>query len=654
MSLQKRSPPSLTLSTTTTNNDLKNRVISCLNKLSDRDTLLLATTELETIAKTLATHDAFSSFLTCIYNTDSSCRSPVRKHCVNLLTLLSNSHGNSLAPHFSKMISTLTRRLHDPDSAVRAACVEATTAMSSQITKPPFSTLSKPLIEIMTVEKDFNCQIGSALCLAAAIEAAPQPELEMLRKMLPRLGKLVRGDGFKAKAALLSVIGSIVSVGGAKSKGVLDWLMPCLVEFLSCDDWSSRKAAAEVLGKLAVAEKELAKEHKAVCLSCLENRRFDKVKAVRETMNRTLELWKQVPGVSDEVSVPSQSKFSSIDNAISESFPSAPHNSNEVGFNHPVPKKTVLANRSPLSDSSVVTTARKQSPAKCINDNSKTSMFRKSEHKETSAWKIEIALPQDTGGCEEDIKRQDFGGFESGEDVNNGKCRPETKRVLFNSIRKDKLHKSGGFRSGSRVVPCNDDDDCYSKDVEVNNPTEESIENSKDIEDLSLIHDQLIQIENQQSHLLDLLQKFIGSSQHGINSLETRVNGLEMALDEISYDLALSTGRLPNMDSADNTCCKLPGTLCSKFWRRTEGQSSTSRFSFPGSIGSLHAAQNIRDRDARTASFNANSERSQSQIRSGLVISPLRRNSGYYSSQLSSNIIQDDGQVQNAHGHSDC
>jgi hypothetical protein len=37
-----------------------------------------------------------------------------------------------------------------------------------------------------------------------------------------------------------------------------------------------------------------------------------KVKVVRETMNRTLELWKEVPGISEEISVPSQSTCSSI------------------------------------------------------------------------------------------------------------------------------------------------------------------------------------------------------------------------------------------------------------------------------------------------------------------------------------------------------
>lgn len=152
--------------------------------------------------------------------------------------------------------------------------------MSSRITEAPFSTLSKPLIELLTLEQDFNAQIGASMCLAAAIDAAPEPETEQLRKLLPRLGKLVKGEGFRAKAALLTVIGNIVGVGGASSKGVLDWLVACLLEFLSSEDWAARKAAAEALGKMALAEKELSKEHKAACLSSLESRRFDKVLSV--------------------------------------------------------------------------------------------------------------------------------------------------------------------------------------------------------------------------------------------------------------------------------------------------------------------------------------------------------------------------------------
>ncbi|CAN1311188.1 TORTIFOLIA1-like protein 4, partial [Linum perenne] len=567
MSSQKRSSPISPAASPGA--DLKPRVIACLNKLSDRDTLAVATAELESIGRSL-THDSFSPFLNCIHNTDSSSKSPVRKQCVSLLTLLSHSHGNSLSPHLSKMVSTVARRLRDPDSAVRSACVEATTAMSSRVTDPPFSTVSKPLIEMLTVEQDLNAQIGAAMCLAAAIEAAPEPGVEQLRKVLPRLGKLVKGEGFKAKAALLSVIGNIVGVGGAASKSVLDWLVPCLVDLLSCEDWAARKAAAEALGKVAVADKEAAKDHRTSCLSSLENRRFDKVKVVRETMNRTLELWKNVNGGSEqEFPSPNLSRSSSAggpDNGnggYTRSY-------NNVGSKTPPLRKSFPPNRSPPSDASAVTTAKKQSPARSNDSNSRPALPQKLDHRRTSAWKVEIAVPREKS-CEDDIKLRESKVPYSSEEVKNGGS-PETKRVLFTNnseiSKVDKPQRSGGFRSGSRVVPYNDDDDAE------DNPAEDMLENPKEIEDLSLIRAQLVQIENQQSNLLDLLQRFMGSSQNGINSLESRVHGLEMALDEISHDLALSSGRIPNAELAtENRCCKLPGTdfLSSKLWRRTDG-----------------------------------------------------------------------------------
>ncbi|KAL8106260.1 hypothetical protein AgCh_029881 [Apium graveolens] len=88
------------------------------------------------------------------------------------------------------MLAAVVRRPRDSDSAVRLACVTAVTSMASQITKPSFSTLSKPLIDAILHEHDLNLQTGSALCLAAAIDAAPDPEPVQLQKLLPKLLKL--------------------------------------------------------------------------------------------------------------------------------------------------------------------------------------------------------------------------------------------------------------------------------------------------------------------------------------------------------------------------------------------------------------------------------------------------------------------------------
>ncbi|GFP96696.1 hypothetical protein PHJA_001813700 [Phtheirospermum japonicum] len=52
----------------------------------------------------------------------------------------------------------------------------------------------------------------------------------------------------------------------------------CFMEFLSSEDWATRKVGAEALIKIAVVEKDALWEHKASCLETFEDKRFDKVR----------------------------------------------------------------------------------------------------------------------------------------------------------------------------------------------------------------------------------------------------------------------------------------------------------------------------------------------------------------------------------------
>lgn len=255
---------------------IKQRVLACLTKLSDRDTHSLAVTELESIARNL---DAATvpAFLSCIYSTDATDKSPVRKQCVRLVEFLSEAHGNALSPYLSKILASIIRRLRDPDSSVRSACVDSVSALSCHVTKQPFASFLKPLAEALFTEQDQNAQACAALCLASAIDGAPDPDPAKLGKLLPRFEKLLKRDGFRAKPALLTLIGSIVEAGGASGQAVLKNLVPCLVESLSSNDWAVRKASAEALVVLATVEREFLSEFKAECLKVFENRRFDKV-----------------------------------------------------------------------------------------------------------------------------------------------------------------------------------------------------------------------------------------------------------------------------------------------------------------------------------------------------------------------------------------
>lgn len=562
--------------------DLKHRVLTCLHKLSDRDTHSAAASELESIAKTLPT-DALPSFISSVSATDSSDKSPVRRQCLKLVSILSEHHGNSISPYLSKVLTGVVRRLRDPDSSVRAACVAASLSLSSHITSPPFSSLIKPFVESLFTEQDPNAQTGAALCLAAVIEGSRNPDAGSLRRLLPRIEKLAKCDSFKAKPALLALVGSVVEVEGVLrggGKNAVRNLLSCLVEFLNSEDWAARKAAAEALMKIATVEKESLSEFKASCLKTFEAKRFDKVKAARETMIQMIEAWMEIPDLPEEFSPVPESEPSSKQNGSDGRYPPGPRTSASVGSNSLQARRRSpldnLATKAVHADGSPASTARKRSPSGSNVRKTGPAMFQKLDRKKPSDLKVEVVTPAGCYGVElSDDKDEHV--LETSSFEKSG-----IKRSLFKE--NSGKQKLGFFRGSSRVVPCGD------TSVVVSNETGEICRNQRECEDLSLIRKQLLQIESQQSNLLDMLQKFIGSSQKGMHSLEARVHGLELALDEISFDLAVSTGRMSQNGAAGGMCCKIPGTdfLSSKLWRKAGSRSSTSRLPASGGTPSMY------------------------------------------------------------------
>ncbi|XVE54890.1 hypothetical protein DITRI_Ditri03aG0118600 [Diplodiscus trichospermus] len=595
----------------------KLKINTLLNKLGDRDTLSLAAAELESLSRNL---DATSllTFLSCILSVDSSDKSGVRKQCVKLISVLAVTYQNSL-PHFlPKILYSLLRRLRDPDLAVRSACVDAVSALSANLTKCNFSSsFLKPLSDALFTEQEPNAQIGAALCLAAAIDGSPDPDPVRLGRMLTKLEKLVKCDGCKAKAAVLAVIGSVIGSGGASNlgQGMMKGLVGCLIGFLSSDNWAARKATAEALGRLALVERDSLAEFKTGCMKVFEARRFDKVKAAREVMSQMMDAWKQVPDVSVEASPPPRSQASSKD-ANDARYPTGSKISSNTVTAPQTRKKPTLTTRSTPPDSSFATTARRRSPLKAT--------AQKVNGKKPLGCRVEIAVHHAatvTGACEDSLKERSENVLQRRNNENVKSAKSEIKRSLFsNKNSDDKPHKFGGSKTGSRVAPCHEE--TPESTLGASNASENLHSNQKDCEDLSLIRNQLVQIEKQQCSLLDLLQRFICSSQTGMNSLETRVHGLELALDEISYDLAVSTGRMST--SRRTACCLLPaaGFLSSKFWRKTDGRYTTSRFST--SSGTSFAGTRYRaDRNCNAETFTLENHRLRLQGGGGFIMNPL-------------------------------
>ncbi|KAJ0231359.1 TORTIFOLIA1-like protein 3 [Hirschfeldia incana] len=558
-----------------------------LTKLGDRDTFTMAARELDTMARQIDPAN-LQPFVSVVLSADAGDKPAVRRHCIHLLAVLSVSlPPNSLSPFLPKILSRVARRLRDSDSSVRSACVAAVSAIASRTTRPHFwEAFAKPLSEALFTEQEVNAQIGAALCLAAAIDAAEDPDpVRLGEALLPRVEKLVRCKAFKAKSAGVVVIGSVIGAGGAAvvrsggGGGGLRGLVDCLVGFLSSEDWAARKAAAEALGKLATVERNGLGEFKAKSLKIFESKRYDKVKAVREVMNQMMEAWRQVPDLSEEVSPPRRSNASSKGDASDGRYGSR------------VASTQGKTRTTPPGSSLATTTARKQ----------RTNIKSSSDQKKTSS------VPS-RGGKSNVRRRLDWkAGGEPLKEEYHDHNDENAKEV--NQSNQEKMQKLGsvaaGSVSGATIVATGH-----------HVLSENQNNNCKGFEDMSLIRSQLVQIEQQQSNLMDLLQRFVGSSQHGMRALETRIHGLELAMDEISYDLAVSNGRKCNkrstVGSRRNNCCLIPpgSFIRSKFWKKPDQQHSAPRLA-------TH-----RNRNAQSMAMQ-DSSRQRFNGAAGFIVNPL-------------------------------
>lgn len=554
---------------------LRQRVIAAINKLSDRDTYSIASEELERVARSLNS-DGFGPFLSCLYNTDSQQKSAVRKECVKLFATMAETHGSLLSSHLPRMVDSVVCRLKDSDSNVRDACVNSIGIMASRITSSnsSISAFVKPFMDALG-EQNRYLQVGSALCLSRAIDNSADPQLPgLLPRLLPRIAKLLGDQNFMGKPALFSVVSSIVEAGGASTQQALSGLIPSVQEALQSNDWATRKAASEAFCRMASnIGAQLLMPFKSSCIASLESRRFDKVKPVRDSVIQTLEAWKNVRNSNGHLPSPETSAKVSVDLK-----PSHASMLDSVS----VRKNDTAVSRSP-PDACFVNSIEKRTP---VDRKTDTSFFPE-EWIRVDDWQIEVSIPRSQPKqifCNEDLgksyptnarnKERDGRGTNSNHE---GYQKPatveetETLRHLDTEPKCIMVDQTSDVKHTVKVVS--------NKKQQTNSTsTNHSANwcNAHDTNDLAPLRRKLCQIENQQSNLLELIQCFIGSSQEGMRSLESRIHGLERIVDEMARALAVSTGRLPTsaIKGGGDRCCKFPGTdfLCSKLWRKSEGR----------------------------------------------------------------------------------
>ncbi|XP_021863001.1 microtubule-associated protein TORTIFOLIA1 isoform X2 [Spinacia oleracea] len=541
------SAPSSSLSSHLAMVELKQKILISLSKLSDRDTHQIAIEELETTIQTLQ-NDAVPMLLNCLFDSSSSDQSKpsVKKESIRLLAAVCGSHSDSTGTHLVKIIAHIAKRLRDPDSGVREACKETIGNLSGIYMKGEnaengvVSLFVRPLFEAMG-ENNKGVQVGAAMCLGRVVDCAVNPPLSSFQKLCPRVCKYLNSPNFFAKSALLPVVSSLSQVGAITSLN-LDPLLQSIHDCLASTDWATRKAAAEALIALALHSRDLIKVGASSTLTALEACRFDKIKPVRESMTEALHHWKNLAGKSGDVALDNR-KGSNYDNDKQKNMTS------DQRKDEASPRDS--ANNATLSDSvgktkngnysdKAVGILKKKLPA-FSDKNLNAEFFQKLEKRGADDLPVEVVVPRN---C---LNPSNTNGEEA--EINTEENEDNTDKTPSN-ISSRQRDNDGHMRarcvedgvSGKDLRPgtsgLEDRGVNFSK---VDGQTEASLMNGKG--NWLAIQRQLLQLERQQGHLMNMLQEFMGGSHDSMVTLENRVRGLERVVEDMAHDLSISSSR---------------------------------------------------------------------------------------------------------------
>lgn len=194
--------------------ELKQRILTSLSKLADRDTHQIAMEDFDKIIQSLS-NDGVSMLLNCLYHALSTDPKPaVKKESLRLLAVLCSAHTDTAATHLTKIIDHIVRRIKDSDSQVRDACRDAIGSLAGLYLKGGEGVVSlfvKPLFEVMG-ENNKVAQGGGAMCLAKMVECASETPLVPFQKLCNRVCKYLNSPNFMAKAQMLQVASSLSQV----------------------------------------------------------------------------------------------------------------------------------------------------------------------------------------------------------------------------------------------------------------------------------------------------------------------------------------------------------------------------------------------------------------------------------------------------------
>ncbi|CAA7048434.1 unnamed protein product [Microthlaspi erraticum] len=492
--------------------ELKQRILTSLSRIGDRDTYQIAVDDLEKVVVSVSdSPETLPVLLHCLFDSFADPKAPVKRESIRLLSFLCLTYSDLTSSQLAKIISHIVKRLKDADNGVRDACRDAIGSLSAQFLSETeegngsslVGLFAKPLFEAMA-EQNKSLQSGAAICMGKMVDSPTEPPVAAFQKLCPRISKLLNSPNYITKGSLLPVVGSLSQVGAIAPQS-LDSLLNSIHECLGCADWITRKAAADVLISLAVHSSSLVSDKTDSTLTALEACRFDKIKPVRDSLSEALNAWKNIAGTSDDQKDVSSEQCMLERNGETDSIAGLVTQGSSDG----------LSSNSD-SISRAVLMLRKKAP-RLTGKDLNPEFFHKLEKDGSGDMPVEVILP-----CRQ--KNSSNSNTEDDESDAN---------ASVSMSRSKGLSRTGSDHSKQRHFGD------FAREEWVDEIQAEAAENRGNWPPLQR---QLLQLERQQTHIMNMLQGFMGGSHDGMTSLENRVRGLERIVQEMSREMSIQSG----------------------------------------------------------------------------------------------------------------
>ncbi|KAK9699565.1 hypothetical protein RND81_08G181600 [Saponaria officinalis] len=482
-----------------------------------------------------------------------------------MMGVLAKIHGVLIGPHLGKMVASIVKRLKDPDSVVRDICVQTMGVLASEFGNgqdgggDAFVLLVKPLFEALG-EQNKQIQTGASMCLARVIDNIIDPPVSILQKMLARTMKLLKNPHFMAKPAILELNQSLIQAGGALSHSALFTAICSIQDTLKDSDWTTRKAAALVLGEIGSSGGPFLAPFKESCIQALESCRFDKLKPVRDTVSHALHQWRNIEGqdMADHLDIVSSVKDNLYEDDCSDLVSASSTMWKDVGSRES--KTNVTKKRTPVStrigSPNFADTCNRSSNGEWQIDvavsKAHTSIPRE-ESENSSGTKtqetvvVDVMSMQDTGneyGVIDDTQDYSSASNHVSDNFTNKFMAAVHHRSYGNDLVKssegNKLFKgeTNAVKIQSYMPNIKDRRSLDSTITEVEECHPARVSSLQTEGEISSIRKQLLQIEKKQSSLMDLLQGFVSTTTESLFAIQMKVSSLEHAVERISHGLS--------------------------------------------------------------------------------------------------------------------